>query len=234
MAIDMQKMPELSGEAVAQGVGPYQYYRDGDGWIQPGTFGRLQDGEGTDERRFRSRGWQPLHAYGRFQSSGHLMDNPLEGLFMRGGAHEVPLAQIVANGWDRRPPTIPWCMHPEGVEHRAKFGGSHHMGRCFQKMVTVEFPQLAGHTPEDVPPCEFCDRDDLPTMKARMQHITVMHQEHIAQIRMGEKIAQALHPSTQKMMADQPYICGICNEGFSGLNALQKHVSLHREEPEST
>lgn len=222
-------MPEISKEAVSQGAGTHQYYRQPNGWIKPAAIGKIRDNEGSEERTYRGRGWTKLPKYGRFPMTEHLLEHPLEVLFIRGGVTEVPLDQIQEQGWDHHPPSVPWCYTVEGALHKEKFGYTHHRGSCGEQWITIEFPQLKGVTRQVVEPCDFCEREDLPTEKARKQHMYVMHNKELSEIRTGEIMAEALSKQTQTMIAANPFLCGTCQDGFETTGELAAHVKLHRD-----
>lgn len=222
--------PEERPKAVSLGEGTHQYYRQPDGRIKLALIGKLRDGEGTAERAYRARGWEPLRQYGRYCFGDWQLEHPLENLFIAGGARELTLAQIREQGWDHTPPTIPWCNLPEGAEHKAKYRSTLHTDGCFEQTHAVVFPQLAGVTPETVDPCDFCERDDIPTAAARKQHMYTMHKDELAQVRMGERIATVLSQSTQSMMSADPFGCQVCGEGFSSARKLTEHVRKHQEQ----
>lgn len=127
------------------------------------------------------RGHEPLDQYGQFGSSVYYMDHPFEPLFQAGGAHEMPVAQVIALGYATNPPLVPTCNRHvgDGKDHLVHAGrpqGRNARERgCWQGARPVHFPQLDGMLLEGPFECEHCERDDLPTRAALSQHQQVMH-----------------------------------------------------------
>ncbi len=95
---------EYDGADVVKKKPTYGYYRQPNGWItaSPAT--------NSDELRYRRGGWEPLTQYGYFEmSTPYMANNPLEPLFMRGGAHELPADQVLKQGLYLHPPVVPRC-----------------------------------------------------------------------------------------------------------------------------
>ena len=160
----------------------YGYYRQPNGWITVSPAADL------DELRYQRRGWTFLRSYGRLEmNSPYCADHPLEALFIRGGAKEMPVSQIVEQGLHLNPPIIPTCgtvlnqFHPR------------HSQACMAGAQPVFFPQMEGRVAEGFP-CRFCDesRAAFPTDKARNQHEQVAHKEEKGEVRTGEALASAI------------------------------------------
>lgn len=209
---------------VKQGPATYGYYRQPNGWITVSPMTQL------DELKYRQEGWEPLAQYGRVEmASEYMADHPLEPLFMRGGAVELCREQIVESGLHLDPPLVPRCGRPLGQFHKS------HNETCWKGAEPVFFPQL-----EEVPatfPCRFCDRV-LPIEKAREQHEGVAHKDEKGDIRTGQTLADALVKGLrgaevpEEDAADaprEPYLCGLCGDGFKGHMQLARHVKEHKE-----
>ena len=157
----------------------YGYYRQPNGWI---TVSPATD---SDELAYRRDGWTPLTRYGRVEmTTQYAANHPLETLFMRGGAHELSVEQIVEMALHLNSPLIPGCGMPLDQDHKG------HRPECWEGAKPVVFPQLT-----EVPPgypCNLCDRSPFPTERARDQHESVVHKEEKGQIRLGETLAGAL------------------------------------------
>lgn len=129
------------------------------------------------------RGHQPLEEYGQFASSVYYMDHPFEALFQAGGAHEMPVDQVLALGYATNPPLVPTCGRHVGdakdhLAHRGNPNGRNVRERgCWQGARPVAFPQLEGVVIEGPFSCEHCEREDLPTRAALSQHQLVMHSD---------------------------------------------------------
>ena len=225
------------------------YYRQPNGWITSGMASQIE------RAKFQDEGWEPLPQYGLFDILyEYIGDHPLEVLFMRGGAKELSVAQIVESGFWMDPPTIPVCetaLYPQHTRHTVD---------CWRSATKVEFSQVPSDTPRSFE-CRFCERL-LPTAKARDQHEGVMHQKERGDLRTGDSLATSLvkglrqsgvevsqppplvpsEPSpgvevSQPEPIDSPdavepnsptgqtpYACGICSRGFRRLADLKKHV----------
>ena len=159
----------------------FGYYRQPDGWItaSPAT--------NTDELQYRRSGWVPLTEYGMFEmSTPYMVNNPLEPLFMRGGAHELTVDQVVKQGLYLNPPVVPRCGIALGQDHKR------HTRACMSGAKRVEFPQMAGRDTDGFT-CTFgCGRPPFPTAEARDQHASVMHAPEKSDERTGNSLAEAL------------------------------------------
>jgi hypothetical protein len=144
----------------------YVYYRLTDGWIAGG------DWSGLEESKKLRRGYQALHQYGYHDFNSYYVEHPFEPLFQSGGAEEMPVAQIVANGFHLHPPLIPTCGRQTGRK-----GHLAHTPRCWRGAQPVHFPQLEGLDLPGVQTCEYCGMDHFPTPQALKQHIQVMHND---------------------------------------------------------
>jgi hypothetical protein len=237
-------------------VGDFAYFRQPNGWITVSEVGkRRQMLHGYVEQ-----GWTPLdREYGLFDfPKEYYVHHPFEVLFLRGGAREMPLAQVIALGYDRNPPVLPRCTLSLGVEHSQMTGRPLHFERCWQGAQKVTFPQLEGHVPETIPPCDFCDRDDFASKKARDQHQRVLHVEEIREIATAREMASGIQAAVAQGLGHQPpgkvaagsglpvagmdarpYACALCGEMFTRLRgldpdiALEAHVKLHEDVPTS-
>ena len=203
----------------------YQYYRLPNGWIDASPVGK-----GRFHQMSRmAEGWEPLPEYGGFEWTEYSCSNPLETLFIRGGAREVCLEQILANGWQQHPPLIPGC---DGLTVDKKGQPAHkvHGAHCWRNRRAVEFPQLAGLTLPELQACEFCGREDFPSSKARDKHLRAMHKEELIQLRMGEATAKAIAEALERMgVKPAPFACGLCKDAFETGDDLIAHVAKHSE-----
>lgn len=191
----------------------YGYYRQPNGWI---TVSPSTD---MDELKYRREGWEPLKRYGYFDMATEwAADHPLEVLFMFGGAHELPRAQILEQGLHLNAPLVPTCRSPLTQQHRR------HSPSCWSGAQQVTFPQLEGLGPEQLGPfpCRFCG-GEKPTVKARDQHENVTHKEERGDIRTGEALAASLTEGLRPSMAPQQGdSAGIIAEVFAELRALRE------------
>lgn len=156
------------------------YYRQPNGWITMGVTTELE------ELNYRRQGWEPLPQYGRFDMTAEYAANhPLELLFMKGGAKELSLDQILSSGFHLNPPVVPVCGLALTQYHKS------HISTCWIGAQPIRFPQLEG---KEYPgfQCNFCDRPLFPTEKARDQHASVMHKDEQGDIRTGQVLADAL------------------------------------------
>lgn len=213
----------------------YGYYRQPDGWITVSPAASL------DELRYRRKGWEPLTQYGRIEmNQPYLADHPLEGLFIRGGAHELSLKQIIETGMYLNLPLIPGCRTVLNQFH------PRHTKACMDAAIPVHFPQLDGQVLEPWP-CRFCD-ETRPFEKARDQHEQVVHKDERLQIRGSELMAASLAKGLKeanlapgdRLVESQnvvvasaspaaPYVCGFCTKGFKSPVALGKHVKYEHK-----
>lgn len=158
----------------------YAYYRQANGWIT------VSPATNTDELKYRRLGWTPLTQYGYIEmATAYAVNNPFEGLFMRGGEQEFSVDQIRREGFHLNPPIIPNCRTPLNQNHRR------HTAGCLQNAKQVSFPQLAGRTDLEPTPCTVCDRV-FSTVEGRDQHTSVMHAPEKSDQRTGESLSAAL------------------------------------------
>lgn len=184
--------------AVAVDEGLIYFRCPGDGWIAAADDGGLEL-----PKKLRM-GYQPLDEYGRYGNNAYYAAHPFEPLFQAGGAREMPISQVVANGFHLWPPMVPTCGKHAGMEKHL-----HHNNSCWKHAQPVHFPQLEG---VDVPPpqeCEYCDREDLPTPEAKRQHVLVMHSDRKDQ----EAIVSGI-------------VTGLKTSGLSGGSGLETLVEL--------
>jgi len=159
----------------------YGYYRQPDGWITVSPITRLE------KLRYVEQGWTSLDQYGAFDMNAYTANHPFEGLFMFGGAKEMPAEQVLQMGLYINPPLVPRCR-----QHLTQFHRSHRAG-CWSGAAPVEFPQLANLPKERIGPfvCDFCKRK-MPTVEAREQHQSVAHTEPLGDVRTGTSLGKAL------------------------------------------
>lgn len=190
--------PTIFDELRQLGSGDYQYYRQPNGWIEFGQIGKQR----SYETNYMRNGWKPLGGpnanvlgtedYGIFPLDEYYLDHPHELLFIRGGAKELPVEQIVALGYHLRPPRIPRCGLQVGAEHKAASGARLHLAVCWKGARSVTFPQMAGKAAADPGACPFCHRADFATAQARNQHVRVMHKEEMGQMSLADAIVKGV------------------------------------------
>lgn len=229
------------------GVGDYCYYRQPNGWITVSEIGK----NNSMLHRYSDEGWQPLlREYGAFDfPKEYYTHHPFEVLFLRGGAHEMSIAQIKALGYDRTPPLLPRCNLALGAEHSQPTKRPLHFDRCWMGASRVVFPQLTETTPTVIPECEFCERADFATVRGREQHMRVLHIEELREIAAAREMAKGMREAVvmgiQGMgqsgvpigvglpiagLSAQPFGCGLCGETFArmrGSEGLEQHVKMH-------
>lgn len=155
------------------------------------------DASDTEIMKKVRRGWIPLFEYGQFGSSSYYMDHPYECLFQAGGAREMSVEQVVAQGYHLRPPLVPTCEKHVGTEgHLAHAGSPQGRNRrergCWDGAQPVVFPQLAAAHFETPDECEYCGRDDFATDQALRQHQSVMHADRRQQVELADGIVAGL------------------------------------------
>lgn len=184
--------------------GQYIYYRQPNGWI---TFG---SGQKMDASNYQEGGWRPLPRYGDFVLNQSAINHPYDLLFRKGGAKEMPLDQLIEEGWAYNNYELE--MVPGDPTTRQR----------------VEFPQLVGVTLPQLERCHHCGRKGTHAQIAN--HEEVQHQKDLAPQKMAEALGQALAGKSTDLKAEtqQPspfnYICGQCSQGFTHPMALAKHV----------
>jgi len=212
----MSLAAEIAQGRTQQHVATHIYYRQPNGWITSGAAGQIE------RTKFMAEGWEPLSQYGRLDVLYEYINNhPLEPLFMRGGAIDLPVSQVIDSGFWMDPPVVPGCgiaLNPEHIRHNAV---------CWETQWTVEFPQVPEDTPRSFD-CHFCERRS-PTEKARDQHEGVAHKDERANLRTGDALATSLVKGLKGAQAQittsaSPYVCGFCADGFNSPVALGKHV----------
>jgi hypothetical protein len=179
------------GQARTRGTGSHLYYRMPDGWIHAQPVGRAIDGEFQNARKLERQGWEPLWRYGRFDFLPYHVEREFEWLFQAGGAHEMPLDQVVTLGYHLRPPLVPSCGARVGQRGHVDSEGSVHGHACWEEAEPVVFPQLAG---EEIPgpfPCPYCERE-FPLEKQQRAHISVMHKDELATDRLSRSLVEGL------------------------------------------
>lgn len=171
----------LSSQLGQQIQPTFGYYRQPNGWITFSPITRLERLKYTEE------GWEYLAAYGTFDAGAYTVNHPFEGLFMFGGAKEMPVEQVLQTGLYIDPPRVPRCRQHLTQFHRA------HTPDCWRGAKQVEFPQLADVPPELIGPfiCEFCQRK-MPTREARRQHQSVAHSAPLSNIQLGQSLGDTL------------------------------------------
>lgn len=172
------------GNATAAGrnIQPtFGYYRQPNGWI---TVSPVTD---LERIKYEREGWKHLGKYGAFDMGLYGANNPFEGLFMFGGAHEMSAEQVIQTGLYMKPPLVPTCRQHITQFHRA------HKPACWTGAKPVEFPQLANVPKERLGPfpCGFCDRN-LPTKEALHQHQQVAHSKELGNLQTGRSLGTAV------------------------------------------
>lgn len=181
--------------------GHHMYYRQPDGFI---TFGSAQK---MDRATYEEGGWVGLPRYGVFTVDHITIQRPLRLLFEKGGAKEVPVQQLIEEGYVYRDDAW-WKWH----------GGK------------PDFPQLAGVTIPPLHDCPYCER--RLSRQAMAQHMEVSHARDVGAHKMAEVIGHSLRgegtiftaSAADKPEYTLPYVCGQCGQGFKGHMPLAKHV----------
>lgn len=212
-------------------LGMYQYYRQPNGYIT------VSPAFGTDMLRYMMEGWTPLTRYGRFKLNQHVHEHKFEWLFQKSGQLEVPIAQLIEEGFHTRETKVPgcglWMGKPESYEFQSARmreniipNLSHkHDAQCYEEGWVVKFPQFSQEMPESFP-CQFCS-DVGTTEKALERHVSIAHKDRVAAYSTANAIASALKGFTQlptqakaKIQAASPFVCGSCGESYSTPGAL--------------
>ena len=182
--------PTLAEQAAAglgQNISPtFGYYRQSNGWITVSPNTRLE------KLKYVEEGWQYLEQYGAFDMTAYTANHPLEGLFMFGGAHELPIEQVLQMGLYIDPPLVPTCRQHLTQYHRA------HKKGCWRGAVPVEFPQLDSVDEALIGPfvCEFCQRK-MPTPISLKQHQSVAHTTPMNNIQLGRSLGESIKSAMQ-------------------------------------
>ena len=171
-----------SGLGISRRITPtFGYYRQSNGWITISPNTRLE------RLKYTEQGWTYLEQYGAFDMTTYTASHPFDGLFMFGGAKEMPVAQVIETGLYIEPRLVPRCK-----QHLTQYHRSH--GReCWAGAVRVEFPQLEGVAKELIGPfvCDFCKRK-MPTVDAREQHQSVAHARTLGNVQLGQTLGDTL------------------------------------------
>ncbi len=152
-----------------------------------------------EELAYRREGWTPLFSYGFFDmSSSYTANHPFELLFMKGGAAELPVQQVIDLGFHINPPTVPNCGIGIGQGHATHGAG------CWRNPRVVTFPQLEG-SDAHAWPCRFCD-EVRGTEAGRNNHEIVAHKDERGELRSGAVLADNLVTGLTKALqgAQQP------------------------------
>lgn len=176
----MNLAQQIGTTGIPETVRPsWGYYRQPNGWLTGSPATEIE------ELKYRREGWEPLLQYGRFMmDNDYMADHPFEPLFIRGGAHEFSLEQIVQSGFHLKPPVVPTCGRPLHQYHPI------HRATCWVGAKPVVFPQLDGKQFEDFS-CRFCG-EAKATKQVRDQHEAVAHKKEQGEVRTGEALAAAL------------------------------------------
>jgi len=181
------------------------YLRPENGWVEPNDF------EVSALLEYAKAGWMPLRKYGTFRWDDKSIHRPYDHLFKRGGAGEMPVEQLVEQGWAYR---------------EYKVDGE-----------VVQFPQLAG---AKIPPeedCPYCParfpghqlRHHIEGAHSRLVD-AVLQADAANKMRAREQAAasaEAPSAATADTVVPAPsndYVCGRCQKGFTHPMALAKHV----------
>ncbi len=216
MVQEVEVDTELTAEPRVKALrgGYMMYYRQPNGHIAPASAQKM------DMSNFIDRGWRPLKKYGNFLADHININRPLDHLFRKDGAKELPVSQLFEESW----------------VYRDDY-------RVDGKVVT--FPQLAGVS---VPPLETCTYCARTGSHAQIEsHLEVQHQKDLAPLKMGEQLVKAFTPlignpsregpeAAEKIIQGAlpgkglPYICGICGDGFKGPFPLTKHIKKEHKD----
>lgn len=157
----------------------FGYYRQSNGWITVSPATQLE------EIAYQKQGWQPLTRYGRVEmTSEYMAEHPFEVLFMKGGAKEMPVEQVIELGFAINPPLLPGCNSRIDQFHK------HHTSVCWEDARPTVFPQLIDVSVDSFL-CTICNRT-FATAKAKEQHERVIHQPEKSDMRTGQTLADAL------------------------------------------
>lgn len=178
----LAEIQEGMSSSLGQNIQPtFGYYRQPNGWITVSPNTRLERSKYIEE------GWQYLEQYGSFDMTAYGVNHPLEGLFMFGGAKELPIDQVLATGLYIDPPLVPRCRQHLTQYHRA------HKQDCWRDAKPVDFPQMSDVAANLIGPfvCEFCNRK-MPTQQALTQHQGVAHRVPLNNIQLGRTMGDSL------------------------------------------
>lgn len=197
--------------------GRFMYYRQANGHISSGETHENQ------RQRYIRAGWQPLQKYGQFLWNEWANQRPLDHLFLRDGAKELPYDQLIEEGWAWRNNIYIARPCPFEIDRRSCCEGKQPM--------RVEFPQLAGRVLPEILTCQYCPRTG--TKEQMSDHIDVSHAKDMAPMKVAQMIGESFGKATsreEKPASTFAYICGKCGDGFSGHMALARHVKEHRND----
>jgi hypothetical protein len=199
--------PTIFDEIRQIGSGDYQDYRQPNGWVDMGQIGKRR----SYETNLMRAGWKPFGGpavavlgmadYGAFAIDEYYLEHPHEVLLMRGGAHELPLEQVVALGYHLRPPLIPRCGLQIGAPHKAASGSRLHLSICWKGAQHARFPQLGASAAVDPGLCPFCERANFATSQARNQHVRVMHKDEMQQMSLADAIVKGVQAAQGSVAA---------------------------------
>lgn len=183
MTTDISEQAEQEVAQIARQGGSgrpvFGYYVKSDGEV---TFAVTSP---MEKLHYLEEGWKHLPQYGAFDATTEYTANhPFETLFMYGGAKEMPVSQVIANGFHVWQPEIPGCNHPIDQNHKR-----HNQG-CFANRRMVVFPQLRGSDAKAWT-CTFCEAVRA-TEEGLKNHMAAVHREERGELRGGEAIASAL------------------------------------------
>ena len=180
--MSMAQVSDSLAAGLAQNIQPtFGYYRQPNGWLTVSPNTRLE------RLKYTEQGWTYLTQYGAFDMTTYTANHPFEGLFMFGGAGEMPADQVLQMGFHISPPLIPTCQQHITQYHRG------HTQVCWRGAKAAEFPQLAGISAEQLGPfpCDFCGRK-MPTSAARTQHQSVAHAKPLDNVQLGRSLGESI------------------------------------------
>lgn len=198
--------------------GYMMYYVQPNGHVAPASAQKM------DMSNFIDRGWRPLKRYGSYVADHVNINRPLDHLFRKGGAKELPISQLLDEGFayplwgatgDQPYAFQVLALNPET-------GKTEVVGE-----EVAEFPQLVGVTLPPLENCHHCGRRG--THDQIEAHEEVQHQKDLAPVKMAQALGQALKGQSTDLKVETksqpfPYICGACGDGFTGHMALARHV----------
>jgi hypothetical protein len=192
--------------------GRFMYYIQPNGYIHP-----AESHEG-ERSRYIAKGWTELRKYGVFLWLEWAVPRPLDHLFLRGGAKELPWEQVVEEGWAY----LDYVAQPCGYEIDGR--------PCCpdQRPVKVEFPQLIARPAPPLKECPYCPRQLPEYGNALQNHIEGGHIKEVGAYSTAKMVTdivqreQGIKPEPPKSVAD--YLCGRCGESFIGHMPLARHV----------
>jgi hypothetical protein len=202
-------------------------------WFTEPRYGYIMCAEiekgGTGLVRALFSGWKHLPELGSFHWGDYYTKQPFEHFFQAGGAHLMPMRQVLEMGYQFFPPIIPKCGKRVG-DYRQPHGRHGHDFFCWDGATPVVFPQLEGKDYGPAPMCDLCENElKYPSVKARDQHVKVMHTEELREIRTGQAMAKQITDTLTRMGMGVPtgIQCPMCNEMPVDVQALVVHVAKH-------